>query len=91
MPYQGAQTRIELFGRPETVGFYNSFTARCDDETVTELAAHSIEVSRDAATGELHALRGDGFASVQFHPESVLTLRGASIVAELLTGLPVHS
>nr|WTB30574.1 anthranilate synthase family protein [Streptomyces sp. NBC_00830] len=91
VPYQGAQTRIELFGRPETVGFYNSFTARCDDETVTELAAHSIEVSRDAATGELHALRGDGFASVQFHPESVLTLRGASIVAELLAGLPVHS
>ncbi|MGW3659620.1 anthranilate synthase family protein [Streptomyces sp. NPDC005151] len=87
--YQGAQTRIELFGRPETVGFYNSFTARCDDETVTELAAHSIEVSRDAATGELHALRGGGFASVQFHPESVLTLRGASIVAELLAGLPV--
>ncbi|MET7496332.1 anthranilate synthase family protein [Streptomyces sp900116325] len=91
VPYQGAQTRIELFGRPEMVGFYNSFTARCDDETVIELAAHSIEVSRDAATGELHALRGDGFASVQFHPESVLTLRGASIVAELLTGLPVHS
>ncbi|MER5688709.1 anthranilate synthase family protein [Streptomyces sp. NPDC002205] len=91
VPYQGAQTRIELFGRPETVGFYNSFTARCDDETVTELAAHSIEVSRDASTGELHALRGDGFASVQFHPESVLTLRGASIVAELLAGLPVHS
>lgn len=91
VPYQGAQTRIELFGRPETVGFYNSFTARCDDETVTELAAHSIEVSRDTATGELHALRGDGFASVQFHPESVLTLRGASIVAELLAGLPVHS
>ncbi|MEV7235165.1 anthranilate synthase family protein [Streptomyces sp. NPDC051020] len=89
VPYQGAQTRIELFGRPETVGFYNSFTARCDDETVAELAAHSIEVSRDAATGELHALRGGGFASVQFHPESVLTLRGASIVAELLAGLPV--
>ncbi|MFF1843602.1 anthranilate synthase family protein [Streptomyces sp. NPDC058217] len=91
VPYQGAQTRIELFGRPETVGFYNSFTARCDDDTVAELAAHSIEVSRDAATGELHALRGVGFASVQFHPESVLTLRGASIVAELLAGLPVHS
>lgn len=91
VPYQGAQTRIELFGRPETVGFYNSFTARCDDDTVAELAAHSIEVSRDAATGELHALRGDGFASVQFHPESVLTLRGASIVTELLAGLPVHS
>ncbi|MFJ8849437.1 anthranilate synthase family protein [Streptomyces sp. NPDC102437] len=89
VPYQGAQTRIELFGRPETVGFYNSFTARCDGPVADELAAHGVEVSGDAATGELHALRGPGFASVQFHPESVLTLRGAAIVAELLAGLPV--
>ncbi|MGW1227898.1 anthranilate synthase family protein [Streptomyces sp. NPDC001478] len=90
VPYQGAQTRIDLFGRPETVGFYNSFTARCDDAAAAELAAHGVEVSRDAATGELHALRGGGFASVQFHPESVLTLRGSVIVAELLAGLPVR-
>ncbi|CAM5292943.1 hypothetical protein SVIOM74S_10104 [Streptomyces violarus] len=26
VPYQGAQTEIDLFGRPETVGFYNSFS-----------------------------------------------------------------
>ncbi|MFD6424072.1 anthranilate synthase family protein [Streptomyces sp. NPDC060198] len=89
-PHQGAQTRIELFGRPETVGFYNSFAARCDDAAAAELGAHGIEVSRDGATGELHALRGDGFASVQFHPESVLTLRGSAIVTELLAGLPVR-
>ncbi|GAA2450772.1 phenazine-specific anthranilate synthase component I [Streptomyces pulveraceus] len=89
VPYQGAQTRIELFGRPETVGFYNSFTARCDESVVAELAAHGIGASVDPATGELHALRGPGFASVQFHPESVLTLRGAAIVTELLAGLPV--
>ncbi|MFD5976200.1 anthranilate synthase family protein [Streptomyces bacillaris] len=91
VPYQGAQTGIELFGRPETVGFYNSFTARCDSPAAAELAAHGIEVSRDVASGELHALRGPGFASVQFHPESVLTVRGAAIVTELLAGLPVLS
>ncbi|MEW2068507.1 anthranilate synthase family protein [Streptomyces sp. NPDC007346] len=91
VPYQGAQTRIELFGRPETVGFYNSFTGRCDSSAAAELAAHGIEVSRDEESGELHALRGPGFASVQFHPESVLTLRGAAIVTELLAGLPVLS
>ncbi|MFK4542435.1 phenazine biosynthesis protein phzE [Streptomyces tendae] len=82
VPYQGAQTGIDLFGRPETVGFYNSFTARCDEEAATELAAHGIEVSR-AANGEVHALRGPGFAGVQFHPESVLTLNGTAIVREL--------
>ncbi|MFJ7767192.1 anthranilate synthase family protein [Streptomyces sp. NPDC097107] len=82
VPYQGAQTEIDLFGRRETVGFYNSFTARCDDETAAELAAHGVEVSR-ADNGEVHALRAARFASVQFHPESVLTLNGAAIVREL--------
>ncbi|MGW1964084.1 anthranilate synthase family protein [Streptomyces sp. NPDC001935] len=82
VPYQGAQTRIDLFGRPETVGFYNSFVARCDDEELAELAAHGVEVGR-AANGEVHALRGPGFAGVQFHPESVLTLNGAAVVREL--------
>ncbi|MEW2399145.1 anthranilate synthase family protein [Streptomyces sp. NPDC046862] len=83
VPYQGAQTEIDLFGRLETVGFYNSFVAYCDDETAEELGAHQMEVSR-AANGEVHALRGPGFAGVQFHPESVLTLNGALVVRELI-------
>ncbi|MBY8844126.1 anthranilate synthase family protein [Streptomyces sp. SP2-10] len=83
VPYQGAQTEIDLFGRSETVGFYNSFVARCDEAAARELAAHGVEVSR-AANGEVHALRGPGFAGVQFHPESVLTLNGAAVVRELI-------
>ncbi|MGW3242530.1 anthranilate synthase family protein [Streptomyces sp. NPDC001070] len=89
VPFQGAQTSIDLFGRPETVGFYNSFTARCDDATAEELAMHRVELSRDPATGDVHAMRGPGFAGVQFHPESVLTLNGTAIVAELLAGVTV--
>ncbi|MEV5973577.1 anthranilate synthase family protein [Streptomyces sp. NPDC051921] len=88
-PFQGAQVRIDLFGQERTVGFYNSFTARCDDRTATELALHRIEVSRDAATDEVHALRGPGFAGVQFHPESVLTTDGAAVTASLLAGVLV--
>ncbi|MFI7411776.1 anthranilate synthase family protein [Streptomyces sp. NPDC049627] len=83
VPYQGAQTTIDLFGRPETVGFYNSFVARCDDEVAEELGAHGIEISR-AGNGEVHAVRGSGFAGVQFHPESILTLNGAAVVRELV-------
>ncbi|MEV5348885.1 anthranilate synthase family protein [Streptomyces achromogenes] len=86
VPYQGAQTVIDLFGRSETVGFYNSFVARCDETAARELAAQGVELSR-SADGELHALRGPGFAGVQFHPESVLTLNGATIVRELVSGL----
>ncbi|MET9291764.1 anthranilate synthase family protein [Streptomyces sp. NPDC003077] len=89
VPFQGAQERIDFFGHPETVGFYNTFTARCDEATEAELALHRVELSRDPATGDVHALRGPGFAGVQFHPESVLTLDGASITARLLAGVLV--
>jgi 2-amino-4-deoxychorismate synthase len=89
VPFQGAQERIELFGRPETVGFYNTFTAVCGDAAAEELAMHRVELSRDPATGEVHAMRGPGFAGVQFHPESVLTMNGTSIVAELLAAVTV--
>ncbi|MEU5546234.1 anthranilate synthase family protein [Streptomyces sioyaensis] len=89
VPFQGAQERIDFFGRQETVGFYNTFTARCDDTTAAELAMHRVELSRDAGTGEVHALRGPGFAGVQFHPESVLTLDGAAVTAQLLAAVLV--
>ncbi|MEV6011642.1 anthranilate synthase family protein [Streptomyces sp. NPDC051976] len=86
-PAQGAQERIDFFGRAETVGFYNTFTARCDDTAAEELAMHQVELSRDPLTGDIHAMRGPGFAGVQFHPESVLTLNGTALAAELLAGV----
>ncbi|MGI5468290.1 anthranilate synthase family protein [Streptomyces sp. CA-132043] len=89
VPFQGAQERIDFFGREETVGFYNTFTARCDETTVEELAMHRVELSRDPASGDVHALRGPGFAGVQFHPESVLTLDGAALTSQLLAAVLV--
>ncbi|MFI6446462.1 anthranilate synthase family protein [Kitasatospora sp. NPDC050543] len=86
VPYQGAQESIDLFGTRRTVGFYNTFTARCGAADAERLAAEGIEVARDPATGDVHALRGPGFAGLQFHPESVLTREGVDIVAGLLTG-----
>ncbi|MEU4352605.1 anthranilate synthase family protein [Streptomyces sp. NPDC023838] len=87
VPHQGAQLRIDLFGREERVGFYNSFTARCGEGEAVALAGRGVEVSRDVVTGEVHAVRGPGFAGVQFHPESVLTVRGVGVVGELVRGV----
>ena len=89
VPFQGAQERIGFFGREETVGFYNTYTARCDEGVETELAMHRVELCRDSSSGDVHALRGPGFAGVQFHPESVLSLDGARLVAELLAAVRV--
>jgi phenazine biosynthesis protein phzE len=81
--YQGTQREISFFGRPERVGFYSTFLA-VDDGSVLDA---SVEISRDPVTREVHAMRGPGFASVQFHPESVLSEHGVDLAADLLAHL----
>ncbi|KQV15437.1 MULTISPECIES: anthranilate synthase family protein [unclassified Kitasatospora] len=85
-PNQGVARTIDLFGRAERVGFYNTFAGRADQDVV-ELPYGTVEVSRDPATGEIHALRGPGFRSMQFHPESVLSQDGLDIIIGTLVSL----
>ncbi|MGF1425086.1 anthranilate synthase family protein [Kitasatospora sp. LaBMicrA B282] len=85
-PNQGVRRSIELFGRREHVGFYNTHAARADRDTLQHPVAGPIAISRDPHDGEVHALRGPHFASVQFHAESVLTEDGPRILATLLSG-----
>ncbi|MEO6084485.1 MAG: anthranilate synthase family protein [Umezawaea sp.] len=84
VPNQGLQKDIDLFGVRERVGFYNTFTALSGDDKIECPALGMVEVSRDPATGEVHALRGPRFASVQFHAESVLTVDGVRLIADRL-------
>ncbi len=81
VPHQGTQREIELFGENETVGFYNTFAAHSDTDKLDVPGVGPVEVSRDAGTGEVYALRGPGFASLQFHAESVLTRNGPALFA----------
>ncbi|GAA3066078.1 phenazine biosynthesis protein PhzE [Rhizobium viscosum] len=85
-PNQGVQRRIDFFGRSATVGFYNTFAARCAPTSFVSAGA-LVQVCRDPETGEVHALRGSHFASMQFHPESVLSIDGFAIMAEEISRL----
>ncbi|HEX6471019.1 MAG TPA: anthranilate synthase family protein [Streptosporangiaceae bacterium] len=87
VPNQGVQRRIDLFGSPERVGFYNTFEARSESGALRRADTGRVEVSRDPATGEVHALRGARFASLQFHAESVLTQGGVRILGSLIRGV----
>ncbi|MGD3110249.1 anthranilate synthase family protein [Streptomyces sp. YGL11-2] len=80
-PNQGLQKEIDLFGRRERVGFYNTFATRSREDKREVAGVGVVEVSRDPDTGEVYALRGPRFASLQFHAESVLTQNGPRILA----------
>src|SRR5262249_26259301 len=80
-PNQGVQRDIDLFGRREWVGFYNTFAARCRTDRFKPVSLGApVHASCDSDNREVHALRGPGFASVQFHPESLLTLDGPGLL-----------
>ncbi|MFC0504807.1 chorismate-binding protein [Micromonospora costi] len=85
-PYQGLQQDVDLFGVRRRVGFYATFTARCQTDELAS-AYGPVELARDPADGAVHALRGPGFAGVQFHPESVLSRDGVAVLADLLPRL----
>lgn len=90
-PNQGVQREVDLFGRKEKVGLYNTFTALCGRQWIRRASPlGTIEVSRDPSTGEVYALRAKRFASVQFHAESLLTQNGSDILARLLLPLLGH-
>jgi 2-amino-4-deoxychorismate synthase len=87
LPNQGVQHLIDLFGVSERVGFYNTFAAHSGQDKQHVEGVGSVLASRDPDTGEVHALRGDHFASMQFHAESVLTVDGPRIIADAITGV----
>ncbi len=83
MPNQGNQRRVDLFGSSQLCGFYNSFAAGAPaDEMLLARARGRVELARERDTGEVYAMRGARFASLQFHPESILTQHGHDILAD---------
>jgi phenazine biosynthesis protein phzE len=77
-PLQGVQKSIDLFGRREPVGFYNTFFAQRP-----ELAPAGVEIASEP-DGRVTALRAEDFCSFQFHVESLLTTNSVPLLRDAL-------
>jgi phenazine biosynthesis protein phzE len=80
-PLQGVQKTVELFGRSEAVGFYNTFFA-----VEPKGGLQGVEIAAEP-DGKVIALRAESFLSFQFHVESVLTTNGFVLLREALAWL----
>jgi phenazine biosynthesis protein phzE len=80
-PHQGLQKGVDVFGRTASIGFYNTFTARVAPGTT---AIGDTEIAADPASGDVYALRGPGYASVQGHLESILSRDGLETLERLI-------
>lgn len=78
VPTQGMQREVDVFGKPEKVAFYNSFSVQGDNP--------AFEFSRDEK-GNVTAMRTKGMVGYQFHPESVMSQNGYILLKEALSGL----
>ncbi|MEK9523721.1 anthranilate synthase family protein [Streptomyces sp. NPDC087908] len=87
-PNQGVQRKISHFGEHVVAGFYNTFALSCADDMVeVPWLDAPVEISRDPDTGQVHGLRGPGFASLQFHPESLLSRDGVAVLTGTVAAL----
>ena len=82
--FQGTQSTITVDGRPERVGFYNTFVGRVDDSTVLP---DGVVVDSDPATGDVHMVTGPHYRGLQFHAESILTEHGYDLLHEIVVDL----
>lgn len=80
-PLQGVQQVVDLFGREEAVGFYNTFFGLAPTQPPA-----GVEVAA-GADGRVIAVRSPSFVGFQFHVESVLTRNCTAIIREALEHL----
>jgi phenazine biosynthesis protein phzE len=81
--FQGTQTRVDVLGRTENVGFYNTFVARVSDAGLPS----GVRVDADPHSGDVHMIAGPHYRGVQFHAESILTEDGCTLVRDLVLEL----
>ncbi|OLE25432.1 MAG: hypothetical protein AUG44_16060 [Actinobacteria bacterium 13_1_20CM_3_71_11] len=83
-PHQGEQREVRLWGRTEVVGFYNTFVVTDERHVLMPEHTGPVILDHDPVSGHIVAMRAGGFASVQFHPESLLTRNGPAVLRGLV-------
>jgi phenazine biosynthesis protein phzE len=81
--FQGTQSSVQIDGREERVGFYNTFVGRAGADDIPA----GVKVETDPANGDIHLVAGPHFRGVQFHAESILTENGFALLRGLLLEL----
>ncbi|HYO40636.1 MAG TPA: anthranilate synthase family protein [Nocardioidaceae bacterium] len=80
--FQGTQSRVDLDGREENVGFYNTFVARAGGS-----APDGVELFADPVSSDVHLVTGPHYRGIQFHAESILTEHGYDLIHDLVRDL----
>ena len=81
--FQGTQSRVDLHGREENVGFYNTFVGRVPSTGLPD----GVRVAADPTSGDVHMVVGPHYRGVQFHAESILTEGGYDLIHDLVLDL----
>jgi phenazine biosynthesis protein phzE len=87
--FQGTQSSVQIEGREERVGFYNTFVGRVSTSSSAgqpELP-DGVRIEADPETGDVHLVAGPTYRGVQFHAESILTENGFALLRGLLLEL----
>ncbi|MGI8900704.1 MAG: glutamine amidotransferase-related protein, partial [Nocardioides sp.] len=77
--FQGTQSRVDLAGRQEVVGFYNTFVGRSGAPL-----PERVSVAADPLTGDIHMVSGPHYRGIQFHAESILTEHGFDLIHDIV-------
>ena len=85
--FQGTQSKVNLEGREENVGFYNTFVGRVGSSGVRDGVPDGVRIAADPETGDIHMLAGPHYRGVQFHAESILTENGYELIHDLVLEL----
>lgn len=80
---QGLQREVEVMGEKHRLGFYNSFSPVFN----ANARAHTNVKFDVDETGRIIAMEGVRFIGFQFHPESLMSERGANLLHRALMHL----